>query len=76
MDYIFVTFKIAQSQEIELKIPAIITAGQFLEAVQKAFNIDSIEEKCLHVEPLGRILGTDEGFSEEGVYNGSKITLV
>lgn len=76
MEYIFITLKINKNYEEELKVPANITAGQFLDIVQNVFNLQGKEQKSLHVEPLGRILGAEEIFCDEGVFNGSQITLV
>ncbi len=76
MEYILVTVKIGKGKDYELKIPAEITAGELVEMIEEAFRLNSMTKRSVHVEPLGRILGADEVLIEEGVYNGSQITLV
>lgn len=76
MEYIFITLKMSKDKVYELKIPSEITADELVEMLQKAFPLEGKNKKAIHVEPLGRILGKDEVLVEEGIYNGSQITLL
>lgn len=76
MDYILITLKLGKDKIYELKIPSEVTAGELVDMIQEAFGMESKERKTLHIEPLGRILSEDEVLIEEGVYNGSQITLL
>lgn len=76
MGYILVTLKLSKDKAYELKIPTEVTVGELVDMIQEAFNLEDRGRKTVHVEPLGRILGEDEVLIEEGVYNGSQITLL
>ncbi len=76
MEYILVDIKIDKSRLVELKIPGEITSTELIELLNVIYTLNLNTPKVLHVEPLGRILGSDEILIEAGVNNGSQLSLL
>ncbi len=76
MEYILVDIKIDKKALVELKIPATLTATELISLLSTIYTFDVKSITVLHVEPLGRILGSEEVLMEAGVNNGSQISLL
>lgn len=76
MSEIIVNMRINQTQNEELKIPAEVTSGELVTMLSAAFHDPSLSQRTIQVEPLGRILGSEEVLSEAGVGNGAQMTLL
>ncbi|MCI3920623.1 EsaB/YukD family protein [Paenibacillus sp. TRM 82003] len=75
MDYVLVTFQ-AGGREADLKVPTFVSAEELLEMLGEALQIPVGRENRLQAEPLGRILDRRRTLEEEGVGDGSLLTLL
>ena len=75
MDYILVTFLAGNTSE-DLKVPVFVKIEELLGMLSEALSIRIGRENRLQAEPLGRILSNDKTLEEEGVTQGSILTLI
>lgn len=76
MDYILVTFQAGQQLTKELKVPVFVTPEELLAMLSEALDLQVGPGNRLQAEPLGRILDHSRTLEEEGVVNGTLLTLV
>lgn len=76
MDYILVTFQAGPRLTKELKVPIFVTPEELLAMLSEALDLQVGPDNRLQAEPLGRILDHSRTLEEEGVVNGSLLTLV
>jgi uncharacterized ubiquitin-like protein YukD len=77
MDDFMVTLCI-ENKEWDLKVPAFVQIAELLEMLAEALQIPISmgQENRLQAEPLGRILDSDKTLEQEGVTQGSLLTLI
>lgn len=75
MDYLMVTFR-TENKEMDLKVPAFVRIEELLEMLADALHIPIGRENRLQAEPLGRILDNSKTLEQEGMTQGSLLTLI
>jgi len=75
MDYIFITLNI-DSEEIDLKVPGFLPVKELLQLLSEALGIFLEENSRIQAEPLGRILDNGKSIIQQGVTQGSLLTII
>jgi len=75
MDYIFITLNL-DSEQIDLKVPGFITVTELLHLLSEALGISLKKDSRVQAEPLGRILDNDKIIAQQGVTQGSLLTII
>ena len=78
MDYVYITL-VADTNKADLKVLAFVTISELLDMLSEAsaqlgFVIG--KDSRIQAEPLGRILDNEKTLEEEGVTQGSILTVV
>ncbi|MBH5320058.1 EsaB/YukD family protein [Paenibacillus sp. GSMTC-2017] len=76
MDYVMVTFQFGSSNPIDLKLPTFVIVEELLVILHEAVGSPAGRDHILQAEPLGRILNNNRTLEEEGVTQGTLLTLV
>ena len=76
MEYIFVTLKTKELGKMDLKIPTFISVSELLTMLSEATNLSISRDSQVQAEPLGRILDNSATIEDEGITNGSLLTVL
>ena len=66
----------ARNKDVDLKIPQFIKSEELIVILSEALGITISDENKLQAEPLGRILDSSKTLEQEGVTQGSTLTLI
>lgn len=76
MDYILISFQSGDKEMIDLRVPLFTTVEELLSIFHEVLGTPNHHEAMLQAEPLGRILNNNRTLEQEGVTQGSLLTLV
>ncbi len=76
MDYIFVTLKTKELGKVDLKIPTYVSVSELLTMLSESINMSITRDSQVQAEPLGRILDNSATIEDEGITNGSLLTVL
>lgn len=72
MDFILITFNYGKSNSVDMKIPAFMPAGEFIDIMCQIFGVSG---DALQAEPLGIVLDGQLSFADQQVEHGAVLTL-
>lgn len=75
MDYVFITL-IIDSESFDLKVPGFTPVTELLNLLSEALSISLNKDSRVQAEPLGRILENDKTIVQQGVTQGSILTVI
>lgn len=70
-----ITFQ-ANNEKMDLKVPTFVIIEELLKMLAEALSINIVLGSRLQAEPLGRILDNSKTLEQEGVAQGSILTLI
>lgn len=73
MERVLVSISRARDQEIDLDLPAEVTADTLVKEL--AFSLGWEDSLEVLIEPLGRVLGPSETLAQAGIQDGARLLL-
>ena len=76
MEYIFVTIQAKETGTMDMKVPSFVTVNELLTMLSESLNFSFSPDAQIQAEPLGRILEKNATLEDEGITNGSLLTIL
>ncbi|MCL1975338.1 MAG: hypothetical protein FWG61_04155 [Firmicutes bacterium] len=76
MEYILITLRLKDREDIDLKIPAFITGEELFKVLSIIIGSPLAQNSKIQAEPLGRILDNSQTLYAEGVGQGALLTIL
>lgn len=76
MEYIFVTIQAKETGTMDMKVPGFVTVNELLTMLSESLKLSFSPDAQIQAEPLGRILEKNATLENEGITNGSLLTIL